>query len=56
MEIHQVRYFLAVTETHSFTRAAERCAVSQPALTGAVEKLEKELGARSSSASAAAPS
>jgi DNA-binding transcriptional LysR family regulator len=44
MEIHQVRYFLAVTETKSFTRAAERCAVSQPALTAAVKKLEEELG------------
>jgi DNA-binding transcriptional LysR family regulator len=44
MEIHQVRYFLAVTETRSFTRAAERCAVSQPALTAAIKKLEEELG------------
>jgi DNA-binding transcriptional LysR family regulator len=44
MEMHQVRYFLAVTETRSFTRAAERCAVSQPALTAAIKKLEEELG------------
>jgi DNA-binding transcriptional LysR family regulator len=44
MEIHQVRYFLAVIETRSFTRAAERCAVSQPALTAAIKKLEEELG------------
>lgn len=44
MEIHQIRYFLAVTETRSFTRAAERCAVSQPALTAAIKKLEEELG------------
>ncbi|WP_437779446.1 LysR family transcriptional regulator [Sorangium sp. So ce1097] len=44
MEIHQVRYFLAITETRSFTRAAERCAVSQPALTAAIKKLEEELG------------
>ncbi|WP_434041515.1 MULTISPECIES: LysR family transcriptional regulator [Sorangium] len=44
MEIYQVRYFLAVTETRSFTRAAERCAVSQPALTAAIKKLEEELG------------
>jgi DNA-binding transcriptional LysR family regulator len=44
MEIQQVRYFLAVTETRSFTRAAERCAVSQPALTTAIKKLEEELG------------
>jgi len=30
MEMHQVRYFLAVCETLNFTRAAESCNVSQP--------------------------
>jgi DNA-binding transcriptional LysR family regulator len=44
MEMHQIRYFLAVAETHSFTRAAERCRVSQPTLTAAIKKLENELG------------
>jgi DNA-binding transcriptional LysR family regulator len=44
MEVHQVRYFLAVCETLNFTRAAENCNVSQPALTRAVHKLEEELG------------
>jgi LysR family transcriptional regulator, hydrogen peroxide-inducible genes activator len=44
MEMHQVRYFLAVCETLNFTRAAELCNVSQPALTRAVHKLEEELG------------
>ena len=44
MEMHQVRYFLAVCETLNFTRAAERCNVSQPSLTRAVKKLEDELG------------
>lgn len=44
MEMHQVRYFLAVAETLSFTRAAERCRVSQPTLTAAIKKLEAELG------------
>ena len=44
MEIHQVRYFLALCETLNFTRAAESCNVSQPALTRAVHKLEEELG------------
>ncbi|MCA9641663.1 MAG: LysR family transcriptional regulator [Myxococcales bacterium] len=43
MELHQVRYFLAVHETRNFTRAAERCNVSQPALTSAIKKLESEL-------------
>jgi len=44
MELHQIRYFLAAAETLNFTRAAERCAVSQPALTRAIQKLEGELG------------
>ena len=44
MEIHQVRYFLAVVETLNFTKAAERCNVSQPALTRAIQLLEHELG------------
>jgi LysR family hydrogen peroxide-inducible transcriptional activator len=44
MEMHQVRYFLAVADTLNFTRAAELCNVSQPALTRAVQQLEEELG------------
>jgi DNA-binding transcriptional LysR family regulator len=44
MEMHQVRYFLAVADTLNFTRAAERCHVSQPALTRAIQQLEQELG------------
>lgn len=44
MEMHQVRYFLAVCESGNFTRAAEHCHVSQPALTNAIKKLEEELG------------
>jgi len=44
MEMHQVRYFLAVCETLNFTRAAERCNVAQPSLTRAVKNLEDELG------------
>jgi DNA-binding transcriptional LysR family regulator len=44
MEMHQIRYFLAVCETLNFTRAAENCNVSQPAMTKAVKKLEGELG------------
>lgn len=42
--MHQVRYFLAVSRTRNFTRAAEECNVSQPALTRAVKHLEAELG------------
>lgn len=44
MEMHQVRYFLAVADTLNFTRAAEQCHVSQPALTRAIQLLEEELG------------
>lgn len=44
MEMHQVRYFLAVAKALSFTRAAEVCHVSQPALTTAIKKLEAQLG------------
>lgn len=44
MEMHQVRYFVALTETLNFTRAAERCNVSQPSLTRAIKLLEDELG------------
>jgi DNA-binding transcriptional LysR family regulator len=44
MEMQQVRYFLAVSRTLNFTRAAEQCNVSQPALTRQIQLLEAELG------------
>jgi LysR family transcriptional regulator, hydrogen peroxide-inducible genes activator len=44
MEMHQIRYFLAVADALNFTRAAEQCSVSQPALTRAIQQLEEELG------------
>ena len=44
MELHQIRYYLAVCGTLNFTRAAEECHVSQPSLTRAIKKLEAELG------------
>src|SRR5262249_61550875 len=44
MEMHQVRYFLAVARTLNFTRAAEECHVAQPSLTRAIKLLEGELG------------
>lgn len=44
MEMQQVRYFLAVARTLNFTRAAEDCAITQPALTRAIKQLEDEFG------------
>jgi LysR family transcriptional regulator, hydrogen peroxide-inducible genes activator len=44
MEMHQVRYFLALSEDLNFTRAAERCHVAQPSLTRAIKQLEEEMG------------
>ena len=44
MEMQQVRYFVALAGELNFTRAAERCNVSQPALTRAIQQLEYELG------------
>ena len=44
MEMHQIRYFLAVAELLNFTRAAEACNVAQPSLTKAIKNLEEELG------------
>jgi DNA-binding transcriptional LysR family regulator len=44
MEMHEIQYFLGVCDTLNFNRAAERCHVSHPALTRAVQKLEDELG------------
>ncbi|MFJ6065448.1 LysR family transcriptional regulator [Streptomyces tendae] len=46
MELQQMRYVLAVAETMSFTRAAERCHVVQSALSHQVARLEQELGTR----------
>jgi LysR family hydrogen peroxide-inducible transcriptional activator len=46
MELHQLRYVVAVARTANFSRAAEQCHVSQPSLSQQVQKLEGELGER----------
>lgn len=42
--LRQLQYFIAITETNSFSRAAERCNVTQPTLSGALRDLEALLG------------
>ncbi len=44
MDLTQIHYFLTLARTLNFTRAAEACNVSQPALTKSIQRLEDELG------------
>src|SRR5690606_21764139 len=45
MNLTLIRYFMAVAETGSFTRGAERASVSQPTLSAGIKRLEASLGA-----------
>ena len=44
MELNEIRYFLTLSKTLNFTKAAEICGIGQPALTRAIRKMEEELG------------
>jgi LysR family hydrogen peroxide-inducible transcriptional activator len=46
MEMHQLRYVVAVARAGNFSRAAQQCHVSQPSLSQQILKLEEELGER----------
>jgi LysR family hydrogen peroxide-inducible transcriptional activator len=46
MTLNELRYIVAVSRERNFRRAAERCFVSQPALSLAIQKLEEELGVK----------
>ncbi|MEV4641362.1 LysR family transcriptional regulator [Actinoplanes sp. NPDC049548] len=44
MELRTLHYFVAVAEEQSFSRAAQRCRVAQPAISQQIRGLEKEMG------------
>jgi DNA-binding transcriptional LysR family regulator len=46
MELRHLRYFIAVAESLSFTKGAEKLRIAQPSLTRQIRHLEEELGVR----------
>ena len=46
METQHVRYFLAICEELSFTRAAQKCGIKQPTLSEAIKQMERAMGGK----------
>ena len=46
MDLYQIKHFVAVVEGGGFTKGAERVAVSQPAISASIAKLEAELNVK----------
>src|SRR3954469_5562917 len=44
LQVSQIKYFLALCDQRSFSRAAKACGVSQPSLSNAIKRLENNLG------------
>ncbi len=43
MELYQIKHFIAVAETGGFTKGAQRVAISQPAISASIAKLDVKL-------------
>ena len=46
MELRQLRYLIAVNESSTFVKAAERLHIAQPALSRQIQSLENEIGTK----------
>ena len=46
MDIKQMQYFVSIAQEGSYSRAAEKLSVSQPALSISIKKLEEEFGVK----------